>query len=212
MGGLTYDKKIMWNIVLGAFLLFIACETSQGQSATNQYDIPNEEELINVAREAAAMFYYYPEINSRANNLVVGPSEVGGQCGDYALAFVNIWNERHPEQKALLVVQQQNLTRFPDGLYDVIGIDDRIMSLDFKKNGRQVSGFYSWNGIIGYHHPEVGNYLIRLVRELHIKSHFNISNWEKNGPHVWVMVGDISVDPTYTDIWTNRPTIGKDEW
>ena len=58
---------------------------------------------------------------------------------------------------------------------------------------------YVWDGIQGIGHPELGGYTITLVKRLHIKPHFGIPNWENNGPHVWVIVGDISVDPNYAD-------------
>jgi hypothetical protein len=38
----------------------------------------------------------------------------------------------------------------------------------------------------------------------------NIKNWKNNGPHVWVKIGVISVDPTYTDIG-GASTMGIDK-
>jgi Synergist-CTERM protein sorting domain-containing protein len=68
---------------------------------------------------------------------------------------------------------------------------------------------YIWDEISGIGHPQLGGYKIRLVKQLHVKSHFGLPNWENNGSHVWVMVGDISVDPTYAD--TGTLIIGRDE-
>jgi hypothetical protein len=139
--------------------------------------------------------------------MIAGPSETGGQCGDYALAFVNKWNETHPNE-AVLVIQQQGLNGFPDGLYEVIGKDERNLSF---LEDRTTSLLYIWDGIKGLGHPQLGGYKIRLIKELYIKSHFDIPNWENNGPHVWVLIGDTSVDPTYADIGTLQ-IIGSDKW
>jgi hypothetical protein len=168
---------------------------------------PNEEELLTVAKEVAAMFDYYDEISASVPNMIVGQSEIGGQCGDYALAFVNKWNTKYPNQ-ALLIIQQQGLKVFPDGIYKVIGKDNR--NLPFLKN-RKTSMLYMWFYIKGIGHPQLGGYKIRLLKRLHINSHFDFPNWENNGPHVWVWVGNMSVDPTYADIG-ELPIIGKDKW
>jgi hypothetical protein len=208
MNNSVKNKKLPLTIVFGFLLAFIGCATtSQGQSNVIAIDPLKEERIMSIAKEVAGMFRYYEEID-RLPNLIVGSAEVGGQCGDYALAFANIWNERHPDQeRALLVIQQQGIEFFPDGLYEVVGKDNRELPIDWT-----VSGLYIWDGIRGLYHPELDNYEIRLVRELYIKSHFGIRNWERNGPHVWVMVGDISVDPTYADVFADLPVIGRDEW
>jgi hypothetical protein len=195
------NKKLFFTIVLGFSLIFIGCTTAPQK----KLDILNGQEIIGIVNEVAGIFRYYEEIQILPN-IIVGSLEVGGQCGDYALAFVNLWNEKYPGQ-ALLVIQQQGLEPFPDGLYEVIGKDNRNLPIDWT-----VSGLYIWDGIGGIYHPELGNYTIRLVKELYIKSHFGIRNWGKNGPHVWVMVGNISVDPTYADVFPNLPVIGRDEW
>jgi hypothetical protein len=168
---------------------------------------PNEEELSTVAKEVAALFDYYDEISPDIPNMIEGQSEIGGQCGDYSLAFVNKWNEVYPGE-ALLIIQQQGLKQFPDGIYEVMGKDNR--SLPFLEN-RTTSMLYLWFYIRGIGHPHLGGYKIRLLKRLHITSHFNLPDWGKNGPHVWVWVGDTSVDPTYADVGT-LPIIGKDRW
>jgi hypothetical protein len=167
---------------------------------------PDKEALLMLAKEVAALFDYYDEISPSIPNTITGPSETGGQCGDYALAFANKWNETRPGE-ALLVIQQQGLDDFPDGLYEVTGKDER--DLPFLES-RTISLLYIWDGIKGLGHPQLGGYKIRLIKELYIKSHFDIPNWENNGPHVWVLVGDTSIDPTYADIGT-LPIIEKDK-
>jgi hypothetical protein len=168
---------------------------------------PNEEELLTVAKEASAMFDYYDEISASFPNVIVGHSEIGGQCGDYALAFVNKWNAKYPDQ-ALLIIQQQGLKEFPDGIYKVTGKDNR--KLPFLKN-RKTSMLYMWFYIKGIGHPQLGGYKIRLLKRLHINSHFDLPDWENNGPHVWVWVGNMSIDPTYADTG-KLPIIGKDKY
>jgi hypothetical protein len=168
---------------------------------------PNEEELSTVAREVASIFDYYDEISPSFPNAIVGQSEIGGQCGDYALAFVNKWNVKYPGQ-ALLVIQQQGLNEFPDGIYEVTGNDNR--NLPFLKN-RTISMLYIWTFIRGIGHPQLGGYKIRLLKKLHIASHFSLPDWENNGPHIWVWVGNMSIDPTYADTET-LPIIGIDRW
>ena len=186
-------KKI--TIIVFLSLALFGCATTKEQDIQ-----PDIEELISVAKEVAAMFDYYDELNPKVKNLIVGPNEIGGQCGDYALAFVNIWNKRHPKQKAYLVIQQTKMNSFPDGIYRVIGKDYRSYSF---LNGKKVSGLYNTDdGIIGIFHPILGNYQISLVKRFHVKYHFG-KNMERIGRHVWVKVGDISIDPTYADSGNN---------
>jgi hypothetical protein len=168
---------------------------------------PNEEELLTVAEEVAAMFDYYDEISEEFPNAIVGQAEIGGQCVDYALAFVNKWNEKYPGQ-ALLVIQQQGLKEFPDGIYKATGKDNR--DLPFLEN-RTTSMLYLWGNVRGIGHPQLGGHKIRLVKRLHVTSHFDLPDWKNNGPHVWVWVGNMSVDPTYADSGV-LPFVGRDRW
>jgi hypothetical protein len=205
MMGFVSGKKLV--IFIGFSLILIGCATNlRVQSGSS-----DEGELISVAKEAAGMFYYFPEINPHLNNLIVGPSEVGGQCGDYAAAFVNIWNEKYPGQ-ALLVIQQQGLVYegielFPNGVYRIIGKDTRDLPIDWTVSGL----YYFLDKTQGIYHPELDNYLLELVEELIVTKHFGIP-FENNGPHVWVMVGNISIDPTYADIFGEDFIVGRDEW
>lgn len=167
----------------------------------------DQQEIVNIAHQVAQRFDYYNEISSTAKNLVTAKDEIGGQCGDYALAFANLWNQTH-STKALLVIQQQGLKDFPDGFYEVIGKDTQ--ALPFLKT-RTTSMLYRWNNVLGIGHPRLGGYKIKLVEKVHIKTHFGIKNWESNGPHVWVKIGPLSVDPTYADLG-GLPTIGTDRY
>jgi hypothetical protein len=91
------------------------------------------------------MFSYYDELDPNAENNIVGDSEIEGQCGDYVLAFVNLWNEKYPGQ-ALLVIQNQNVSLVPDGLYKVIGKDGPLPSF-LKKiiiDNQDTSTLYSY--------------------------------------------------------------------
>jgi len=198
----------MKKIFVFAAALLIASASAFGNGKQEVQEPVNIEDVISVAKEAAAMFDYYDEINPYIQNLIVGPNEIGGHCGDYSLAFVNIWNERYPNQKAKLVVQQQPIKEFPDGIYEVVRKDNR--NLPFTKNWKLSGLYYTDDGTLGFYHPILDNYIVRLVKKVHVKSHFGIPNWERNGPHVWVMIGDIIVDPTYADYLGDDFIIGKD--
>ncbi len=206
-------KTIAYYGVLFFILgLLVGCSTSQKRQQVTIRNVNTrvdareviavaERDVIAVAEEVAAMFNYYDVISPKANNIIVGLSEIGGQCGDYALAFVNKWNKRHPEE-AVLVIQQQGSVYFPDGLYKVIGKDRQ--NLPFLKN-RQTSMLYIWNGVKGIGHPQLGGYEVKLIEKLHVTRHFGAF---VNAPHVWVRIGNLSIDPTYTD--TGNQTIGYD--
>ena len=70
---------------------------------------------------------------------------------------------------------------------------------------------YLWVYVRGLGHPQLGGYKIKLLKRLHVTSHFDLPDWENNGPHVWVWVGNTSVDPTYADSGV-LPITGKDRW
>lgn len=161
--------------------------------------------ILAVVEEVALKFDYYDEVSTSVPNLFKGDAEIGGQCADYALAFVNLWNARH-QPKALLVVQQQGIQQFPDGIYEVIGADTQ--ELPFLKN-RTTSMFYEWNNVLGIGHPELGGYKIKLIEKVHVNSHHGIKDWNSNGPHVWVKLDSVSVDPTYAE-FGSLPVIGHD--
>ena len=196
-------KLAVFSFIFGVVLF--GCSTTSNVD----YDPIDEEKIMEVVNEVGMMFRYYLELGPNTKNVIIGPNEVGGQCGDYALAFVNIWNKKYPKQEALLVIQQQPKTaNFPDGFYKVVGKDHR--DIPFTKNWN-LSGLYYIDRTKGFFHPILDNYLVRLVKSVHVKSHFGLPNWERNGPHIWVMIGDVIVDPTYADIW-GSPIIGKDVW
>jgi hypothetical protein len=206
----NFGEKIMKSlckiVIVFVFVLVLVAGNTACISRENTRVQPDEEELLSVAKETAALFDYYDEISPNVPNIIVGTSETGGQCGDYALAFVNRWNEKHPD-KALLIIQQQGLNDFPDGIYEVTGKDEQ--ELPFLKY-RTTSMLYVFNNVKGLGHPLLGGYKIRLIERRHIKSHFDIPDWENNGPHVWVLVGNTGVDPTFADI--GLPITGKDKW
>jgi hypothetical protein len=200
-------KKLLVTLIS---LIFINCATTK-----IEYPSPDRQEITDLVIKVAGMFSYYDELDPNAENNIVGDSEIEGQCSDYALAFVNLWNEKYPGQ-ALLVIQNQSLSNFPDGLYKVVGKDGPMPS-SIKKiiiNNQDTSMLYFDNSNdivkIGLYHPELGNYKIRLVKKLNI--HFHIKRiWDNAEPHVWVMINDISIDPTWADTNKNE-FIGQDIW
>ncbi len=166
-----------------------------------------ENEMLSIAKEVASQFNYYDEISFSTPNYLQGKNEINGQCSDYALSFVNKWNIKYPNE-ALLVIQQQGLEEFPDGIYEVVEKDTQ--ELPFLQN-RKTSMLYKWNNKLGIGHPVLGGYTIRLIQKANAVSHFNLENWDKNGPHVWVKIGNLSIDPTYADFGT-LPIIGTDKF
>jgi len=202
-----YKKIIFLNISL--IILLTGCNTLSAYKDI-QPDIPvyqdiqpDINEIINTAKEAAEMFYYYPELESY-ENIFVGSSEIGGQCNDYALAFVNIWNEKYPGQ-ARLVIQNQKWSNgnFPDGIYRVIRkINEDDMSSSFRKWIRKetTSKLFYWTvnftKILGIWHPIIGIYEVRLSGKLNITHHFGI---ELKNNHVWAVVGNLHIDPQWGD-------------
>jgi len=198
----------MKKIVKWAVLSFIFGVVLFGCATTSNVDYGpiDEEKIMEVVNEVGMMFRYYLELDPNTKNVIVGPNEVGGQCGDYALAFVNIWNKRYPKQEALLIMQQQGIKQFPDGIYKVIRKDNR--NLPFLNDLKTSNIYYTDDGdILGLYHPILDNYIIRLQKRLIVKLHFG----NPVVKHVWVKIGDVIVDPTYADTM-GSPIIGKDVW
>ncbi|KAF1081783.1 MAG: hypothetical protein GQF41_1423 [Candidatus Rifleibacterium amylolyticum] len=191
-------KKITPLLVLWLFLL--------GIDAAAAFELEeNRAKILAVVEEVALKFNYYDEVSASVPNFIKGDSEIGGQCADYALAFINLWNAKY-QPKARLVIQQQGIEQFPDGIYEVVGKDTQ--ELPFLKN-RTTSMLYAWNNAIGIAHPELGGYKIKLVENVHVNSHHGIKDWNSNGPHVWVKLDSVSVDPTYAE-FGSLPVIGQD--
>ena len=193
-------KLAVFSFIFGVVLF--GCSTTSNVD----YDPIDEEKIMEVVNEVGMMFRYYLELGPNTKNVIVGPNEVGGQCGDYALAFVNIWNKRYPKQEALLIMQQQGIKQFPDGIYKVIRKDNR--NLPFLNDLKTSNIYYTDDGdILGLYHPILDNYIIRLQKRLIVKLHFG----NPVVKHVWVKIGDVIVDPTYADTM-GSPIIGKDVW
>jgi len=191
-------KKIAPLLILWLFLL--------GIDTAEAFEIENyRAKILAVVEEVALKFNYYDEVSATVPNSIKGDSEIGGQCADYALAFINLWNASY-QPKALLVIQQQGIAQFPDGIYEVIGKDTQ--ELPFLKN-RTISMLYEWNNTLGIGHPELGGYKIKLIERVHVNSHHGFKDWNNNGPHVWVKLDSVSVDPTYAE-FGSLPVIGHD--
>lgn len=193
-------RKIKTLIIILMILGIVFTTLSSKTKNTN-------DAMLSIAKKVAKKFDYYDEISASAPNLYKGKSEIGGQCGDYALDFVNRWNAKN-SKKAMLVIQQQGLSDFPDGIYEVIGKDKQ--PLPFLIN-RKTSMLYVWNNVLGIGHPQLGGYKIKLVKKVYVKSHFGLKNWSSNGPHVWAVIDKTAVDPTYLDLGIT-PVIGKDTY
>jgi hypothetical protein len=193
-------KKLFAVLLIS--LLFVGCATTSNV----EYGPVDEEKIMEVVNEVGMMFRYYLELDPKTKNLIVGQNEVGGQCGDYAIAFVNIWNKKYPKQEALLVIQQQGIKQFPDGIYKVGKKDNR--NLPFLKNMEKSNIYYTDDGnFLGFYHPILDNYQVRLVKREKVTSHFG----NPVVKHVWVKIGNVIVDPTFADTM-GSPIIGKNIW
>jgi hypothetical protein len=203
-------------------LLFIGCSSLSANGDNKPKIRPSAftDELTKVAKEVAEMFYYEKEETGLdAKNIFIGKNEIGGRCGDYALAFVNIWNKRYPGQ-ARLVIQILNQDRrdknqFTSGIYKVVGkVDENSMPPGFedwvKKNMSVVSRLnVNGNEILAVSHPALGSYEIRLSQKLNIAQHFG-TKLESN--HAWVIVGNVHVDPTWGDTGGENSFISHNTW
>jgi len=166
-------------------------------------------EIIRIARISAETFSYYKFKDPNAGNFYKGKNEIEGQCSDYALKFVLLWNEKHQNNKAEIVVVNQE-KGIKSGSYKVV---KQLTDFDIKYMQRNISQLIA-NAIIDevesliLYHPEIGFYQLIQSEMYETKQHFGVDMVNK-APHVWAKVGDISVDPCWADIY-DTPFIGKD--
>lgn len=170
---------------------------------TSLASIPNQSDLQKadeIARETANWFQY-----------TTGPmdSEHLGQCGDYAVMFILKYNEFAGKNIARLVVANNPI---PNGTYR-LGEKTDVSKLGFPGFPDRTSGFLDWDGQLYIYHPVLGAYPIFLEREWTPKTHFGVDMLNKNQIHVWASIENVSVDPTYFDLWPDRFTspLGSDE-
>lgn len=132
-----------------------------------------------------------------------------GQCGDYALMFILNFNKFMKRDVARLVVANNAID---SGSYRV-GRKIDVKKLGFNGFPSGSSGFLIWNDQIYLYHPVIGAYELFLERPWTPKKHFGVNMLDKRQVHVWASIGDISVDPTYYDIWPDqfKSPLGKDE-
>ncbi|MCL1931985.1 MAG: hypothetical protein FWF55_09220 [Treponema sp.] len=170
-----------------------------------------ENEIIEIARISAESFYYKSNAPN-VGNYYVGKNEVEGQCSDYALKFVLLWNEKHPENPAEIVTVNQPCY-IKSGSYKVV---KKITSADidlpswWKLDTSQWIANREIDGVecSVLFHPEIGFYQLVQSEIYEIKQHFGFDMANK-GQHVWAKIGDIAVDPCWADT-DNTPFIGKD--
>lgn len=153
-----------------------------------------------IARESAQWFNYTTGKME---------SEHSGQCGDYAVRFILKYNEYVGKNVARLVATNNPV---PNGTYR-LGEKTDVAKLGFNGFNSGSSGFLSWNGQLYIYHPILGAYPIFLEKAWTPKLHFGVNMLDKKQVHVWASIGDISVDPTYFDVYPDRYTspLGVDE-
>jgi hypothetical protein len=153
-----------------------------------------------IARETAAWFEYTTgSINSQHL----------GQCSDYAVMFILKYNEYAGKNVARLVITNNPI---PNGTYR-IGEKTDVSKLGFTGFPGRVSGLLDWDGQLYVYHPILGAYPIYLEKAWTPKIHFGVDMLDKNQIHVWASIDDVSVDPTYFDVWPDqfKSPIGSDE-
>ena len=162
----------------------ITCLTAQAI----EIDRPKADQI---ARETAAWFNY-----------TTGPMVTAhdGQCGDYAALFILKYNQFAEANVARLVTTNNPIA---SGTYR-LGQKTDVDKLGFHgfKNGS--SGFLSWQGQLYIYHPILGAYPLFLMREWTPKFHFGVNMLDIRQVHTWASVGDVSVDPTYFDLWPDE--------
>ncbi len=184
-----------------SFIMFVSL-ISHAQVPSPVYK-PTESDLEQaekIARETAAWFEY----TTRAM-----PSARLGQCGDYAVRFVLKYNEYAGQNVARLVIANNPI---PSGTYR-LGEQVDVASLGFHGFKSRASGFLIWNGQLYLYHPVLGAYSIYLEKLWIPKLHFGVNMLDKAQVHVWASIGEVSVDPTYIDIWPDQfpSPLGVDE-
>jgi hypothetical protein len=183
-----------------AFLL--ASISSYSQENLRTY-VPNQSDLKRaneIAREVAAWFQY-----------TTGPMNTIhlGQCGDYVVMFIIKYNEYAGKNIARLVTTNNPI---PSGTYR-LGEKTDVAKLGFNGFPSGSSGFLNWNGQLYIYHPILGAYPIYLEKSWIPKLHFGINMLDKNQVHTWAAIGNVSVDPTYFDLWPDKfpSLLGTDE-
>ena len=153
-----------------------------------------------LARETAAWFDY---TTGKMN------SDHLGQCGDYAVRFILKYNEYAGKNVARLVTTNNPI---PSGTYKV-GEKTDIAKLGFKGFPTGSSGFLSWKGQLYVYHPVLGAYPIFLEKPWVPKIHFGVDMLNKQQVHTWASIGDVSVDPTYLDLYPEKfpSPLGSDQ-
>lgn len=190
----------MKAIILSISIIAISgslIENSLGHYTPSKVEIEHAKDL---AVDVARWFDYSTgKINSQHE----------GQCGDYALRFALKFNAYKNQNVARLVVANNPI---PSGTY-IIGDLVDVAELGFKGFSSGTSGFLVWRGEFYLYHPVIGAYQIFLEREWTPKKHFGVDMSDKRQVHVWASIGDLSVDPTYYDLWPEYfpSPIGRDE-
>lgn len=91
----------------------------------------------------------------------------------------------------------------PSGTYR-LGEKADVKKLGFHGFSSGASGFLNLNGQLYIYHPILGAYPLFLEKEWIPKFHFGIDMLDKRQVHVWASIGDVSVDPTYFDLWPDK--------
>lgn len=133
-----------------------------------------------------------------------------GQCSDYAVMFILKFNQFIGKNIARLVIANNPIT---SGTYK-IGDKVDVGKLGFNGFSSGSSGILNWDGELYIYHPIHGAYQISLEKSWTPKKHFGVNMLDSKQVHAWASIGEISVDPTYYDVYPDRfgsSPLGRDE-
>jgi hypothetical protein len=188
-------KKIILSLLVAVGLI------GSATASVSKRDISNTDQNIadRIARQTAAWFKYTTgDMNSPHL----------GQCGDYAVMFIQRYNKQVGKNVARLVTTNNPV---PSGTYK-LGEKMDVSNIQFFKHIKR-SGFLNWKGKWYIYHPVLGAHEIFLEKQWTPRKHFGVNMLDKKQVHCWASIGDISVDPTYFGTMHKqyRSPLGKDE-
>lgn len=192
-------SKISYFLLL---IFIFSCQSTSTDKRTTVYKATQKDitKAESIAIDTAKWFEYK---TGKMNN------KHEGQCGDYALMFVLEYNKSIGKNIARLIVANNPVE---SGTYRV-GNKVDVKKQGFNGFSSGSSGFLMWDNHLYLYHPVLGAYQLFLEKKWTPKKHFGVNMLDKRQVHVWASVGDISVDPTYYDVWPNQfnSPIGIDE-
>lgn len=179
----------IWSALLVTLFVFCSAHAVALEGGTT--DEVDLQKADVIARESATWFNYTTDRMTTAHQ---------GQCGDYAIRFILKYNASVGKNVARLVTTNNPI---PSGTYR-IGRKTNVEKLGFYGFPSGSSGFLIWGGKLYLYHPVLGAYPLYLEKSWTPKVHFGVDMLNEKQVHTWASVGNVSIDPTYFDLWPER--------